>query len=191
MTIACKQNNAPTDMLHCTSNLSNLCKFHSIECLSLALLILCFAGPWIQTKSRLGTQAWPFLSSEAPLIQQVLPLKTLRYQQQTPHNPRPTKTSPKRSRRHARQANGRTKPRNAGSIEDRLQPTRAAHLAAHLVSPPTSIKTTTFNFNSSIPASQHTKHRRRQHRHELARGPDPEHALRCWSELDTVAHVIF
>ena len=84
MTIACKQNNALTDMRHCTSN---LCKFYSIECFSLALDVLCFAGPWIQTKSRLGTQAWPFLSSEAPLIQQVLLLETLRYQQQTPHNP--------------------------------------------------------------------------------------------------------
>ena len=131
MTIACKQNNAPTDLLHCTSKLR---KVHSIDCLSFTLVVLCFAGPWIQTKSRLGTQAWPFLSNEASIIQQVLPLETLRYQQQTPHNLRPTKTSLQRSRRRVRQANGRTRPRNAGSTEDRLQPTRAAHLAAHLPS---------------------------------------------------------
>ena len=43
------------------------------------------AGPWIRTRSRRGTQAWPFLSNEVPIALQVH-LKTLRHQQHQPHH---------------------------------------------------------------------------------------------------------
>ena len=63
-------------------------------------------------------------------------------------------TSPQRRRRHVRQANGRTGPKNAGSTEDRLQPTRAAHLAAHLLSPHQDHHLQIQQLHTSIPTHQ-------------------------------------
>ena len=106
-------------------------------------------------------------------------------------HPQTSKNKPKKKSKSSKTSKRRTRPKSAGSTKDRQQQaTRAAHLAAHLVSPHTSTKTTTFKFTSTTPALQHTKHHRWRRRHELARHPDPEHAPRCWSELDIVARVI-
>ena len=66
------------------------------------------AGPWIPTRSRHGTQAWPFLSNEVPIALQVH-LKTLRHQQHQPHHRDLPNQNPHASRQQANQANESTK----------------------------------------------------------------------------------
>ena len=130
LTIACKQNNLPTVLLQCKN------KGHVAYCCNFTSLTFATqpAGPWIQTRSRRGTQAWQFLSNEVPIALQVY-LKTLRCQQHQPHNPELANTSPHESRQQASQASESARLKNTKSNNEPKFIT-AIHPAAHLMSRP-------------------------------------------------------
>ena len=94
-----------------------------------------------------------------------------------PKSTRKSTTSKPSKRKHK----GKKTKSNNGPKSSTAHPT--SRPAQGLTAQPTS--------NSSTPMFQTPTQQRRPHRQEPAWRSDPELARRCWSELDTAAHVIF